>query len=131
LASSINIKYPLTDDPTTNQFFQLNQTTKNAYSSDLLLLLLTNKGERYYDPNYGTNLIKFVFDQNDQTTTSNLEENIRTTVSQYIPDLTIQNITFTTNLDDPNLNENQINVKINFTYAEGSFIDTSDITITF
>jgi phage baseplate assembly protein W len=131
LASSINIKYPLTDDPTTNQFFQLNQTTKNAYSSDLLLLLLTNKGERYYDPAYGTNLIKFVFDQNDQITASNLESEIRETVSRYIPDLQITNIQFITNIDDSNLNENQINVKINFTYQEGSFIDESNITITF
>jgi phage baseplate assembly protein W len=131
LASSINIKFPLQDDAVTNQFFQLNQTTKNAYSSDLLLLLLTNKGERVYDPAYGTNLIKFVFDQNDQKTTSNLEEEIRNTVSQYIPDLTIQSIQFITSLDDNTLNENQINVKINFTYQEGSFSDSSEITITF
>ena len=131
MASSINIKYPLTDDPTTNQFFQLNQTSKNAYSSDLLLLLLTGKGERYYDPNFGTDLVKFIFEPSDNQTQSQIEESIRTTVSQYIPDLTIQNMQFIANLDDPTLNENQINVKINFTYAEGSFVDTSDITITF
>lgn len=131
MASSINIKFPLTDDAVTNQFFQLNNTSKNAYSSDLLLLLLTNKGERVYDPNYGTMLQKYLFEPSDQTTTSNIEEDIRNTVSQYIPDLTINNIQFITSVDDQSLNENQINVKINFTYAEGSFSDTSEITITF
>jgi hypothetical protein len=72
-----------------------------------------------------------VFDQNDQITASNLESEIRETVSRYIPDLQITNIQFITNIDDSNLNENQINVKINFTYQEGSFIDESNITITF
>jgi len=131
LASSINIKFPLQDDAVTNQFFQLNQTTKNAYSSDLLLLLLTNKGERVYDPNFGTNLQKFLFEPEDSVTQSLVETDIRDTVSKYIPDLTIQNIQFITNQDDITINENQINVKINFTYAEGSYVDTSDITITF
>lgn len=131
MASSINIKFPLQDDAVTNQFFQLNQTTKNAYSSDLLLLLLTNKGERVYDPNFGTNLQKFLFEPEDSVTQSLVETDIRDTVSKYIPDLTIQNIQFITNQDDITINENQINVKINFTYAEGSYVDTSDITITF
>lgn len=131
MASSINIKFPLTDDPTTNQFFQLNNVTKNAYSSDLLLLLLTNKGERLYDPAFGTDLIKFIFEPSDNETYNLIEQNIKESVSKYIPDLTIKSIQFITFQDDNTLNENQINVKINFTYQEDSFSDTSEISITF
>ena len=36
-----NIKFPLNDDLSTNTYFLMTQVTKDAFSSDLLLLLLT------------------------------------------------------------------------------------------
>ena len=57
---SYNIKFPLRDDVTTNTYFQMSTVTKEAFSSDLLLLLLTQRGERYYEPDYGTNLLKYI-----------------------------------------------------------------------
>jgi len=131
MPSTINIKFPLEDDVTLNNAFQLNTTSKNAYSSDLLLLLLTQKGERYYDIEYGTNLIRFIFEPNDTLTESYIKEEIITSVKQYIPNLTIKNIQFLTINDDPSISENQINVKIFFSYDEGFFTDSNEITITF
>jgi phage baseplate assembly protein W len=54
--------------------------------------LLTRKGSRYYLPNFGTRLLEFIFEPMDGNTFSELEGEIRDSVSEYIPNLTITNI---------------------------------------
>jgi phage baseplate assembly protein W len=130
---SYNIKFPLTDDLSTNTYFLMTQVTKEAFSSDLLLLLLTQKGERYYEPDFGTNLLKYIFEPNDTLTSADVEEEIRNTVSAYIPALKINSVTFNWNLDDMGqpISENQLNVVIKFTYTEDSFSEQGSIDLNF
>ena len=85
--NSYNIKFPFKDDNELNAFIETNQVSKDAYSSNLLLLLLTQKGERYYEPDYGTNLLKFIFEPNDQLTANDVEDELKNTVALYIPSL--------------------------------------------
>jgi phage baseplate assembly protein W len=128
-----NIKFPLNDNLSTNTYFLLTQVTKDAFSSDLLLLLLTSKGERYYEPDYGTNLLKHIFEPNDNLTADDVEEDVRNTVSKYIPNLKINKITFNWLLDDAGMpiSENQLNVKISFTYTEDSFTEEGQLDLNF
>lgn len=130
---SYNIKFPLNDDVSKNTYFLMSQVTKDAFSSDLLLLLLTQKGERYYEPNYGTNLLKYIFEPNDTLTATDVEEEIKNTVSLYIPALKIDKITFNWNLDDNGLpiSENQLNVNVKFIYSEDSFTDSGELDLNF
>lgn len=124
---SINIRFPLRDDSAKNTYFQMNQITKDAFSSDLLLLLLTEKGERYYMPEFGTNLLKYVFEPNDDLTSSDVESEIKNTVSLYIPSLSINKVTFSR----PQDNESQLNVNIKFTYTEDAFSESGDLDLNF
>jgi phage baseplate assembly protein W len=131
--STYNIKFPLNDDVSKNTLFSMTQVTKDAFSSDLLLLLLTQKGERYYESNYGTNLLKYVFEPNDDLTSEDIEEEIKNTVSQYIPSLTINSVIFNWNFDDNGLpiSDNQLNVNIKFTYSEDSFTENGTLDLNF
>jgi phage baseplate assembly protein W len=128
-----NIKFPLNDDPVTNTYFKMSNITKEAFSSDLLLLLLTQKGERYYEPDYGTDLLKFIFEPNDNLTATDIEQEIKRTVSLYIPALTITKITFNWNYDDNGqpISENQLNVNIRFTYNEDTFSENGELDLNF
>jgi phage baseplate assembly protein W len=128
-----NIKYPLNDDVTVNTLFQLSTVTKDAFSSDLLLLLLTQRGERYYEPDFGTNLLKYIFEPNDSLTANNVEEEIKRVVSLYIPALTIDKVTFKWNLDDNGqpIPETELNVNIKFTYNEDVFNETGELDLKF
>jgi len=128
-----NIKYPLRDDVSTNKYFLMTQVTKDAFSADLLLLLLTQKGERYYEPNYGTNLLKYIFEPNDTITSSDVEQEIKNTVSLYIPALKISKINFNWNLDDNGqpISENQLNVNIQFAYTEDTFTENGELDLNF
>lgn len=131
--NSYNITYPFRDDNETNSFIQMNQATKNSYSSNLLLLLLTEKGERYYESDYGTNLLKYIFEPNDSLTSSQVEEEIRETVSLYIPEVKITSVTFNwnENEDGRKISDNQLNVNIKFTYIDGSLTEQGNIDLNF
>ena len=131
--NSYNITYPFKDNNETRSFIQMNQVSKDAYSSNLLLLLLTQKGERYYESDYGTNLIKFIFEPNDQLTATDVEEEIRNTVALYMPEIKITSVTFNWNENENGepISENQLNVNIQFIYTEGSLTEQGNIDLNF
>ena len=130
---SVNIRFPIQDDREKNTYFQMNQITKDAFSSDLLLLLLTERGERYYQPDYGTNLLKFLFEPNDNLTEQDVEQEIKRTVSLYIPSLTIDSVAFNRLVDDQGnqISEHQLNVHIKFTYTEDAFSESGELDLNF
>jgi len=131
--NSYNITFPFKDDTITNSFILMNQVSKDAYSSNLLLLLLTQKGERYYEPEYGTNLLKYIFDPNDNIIATDIEEEIRDTVGLYIPEVKVTSVTFNRNNNEEGqpISENQLNVNIQFVYSEGSLTEQGNIDLNF
>jgi phage baseplate assembly protein W len=131
--NSFNINYPFKDDTSTKSFISMNRVSKDSYSSNLLLLLLTQKGERLYEPDYGTNLLKFIFEPNDDLTASGVEEEIKNLVSLYIPEIKITSVKFYRLNDDEDnpISENQLNVNVKFVYTEGFLNEVGELNITF
>lgn len=130
---SYNIKFPLEDNVTKNSLFKMNSITKDALASNLMLLLLTERGERYYMPEYGTNLLQFIFEPKDSQTILEIKEDIKLTVSKYIPQLNIDEIQFNENVDydGKQIGENELSVLIKFTYVEDTFVDSGMIELKF
>ena len=56
---TINIAFPFEKSPVGN-FLRLNRTSKNAIKSDITHLLLTRKGERLYNNEFGSGLYRFL-----------------------------------------------------------------------
>lgn len=130
---TFNIKYPIVDNNFTNTFLGMSSITKDVYRSDLLLLLLTQKGERYYMPDYGTNLVKFIFEPNDAITASDVEKEIKDTVSLYMPAITVTSVVFdwVTDIDGNPIKDSDLSVKVLFTYNEGTFVEEGVVDIKF
>jgi len=130
---TINIKFPIVDDSVKNSYLQMTEITKDGVTSNLLLLLLTEKGERYYQPDYGCNLIKFVFELNDSITEMDIEDDIKTTVGKYLPKITIDKIYFYSNVDEfgNTLPDNRLNLKILFTYSDDIFSESGELDLNF
>jgi len=131
--ASYNITFPIKDNIETNSFLKLSQTSKSAYSSDLLLLLLTERGQRYYEPDYGTNLIKYIFEPNDSITFGDVQQEIKRSVALYIPSLTIDSVEMEKEKDSEGVEipESQLNIIVGFTYSEDSFSESNTLTISF
>ena len=122
----INIKFPFQKSDE-GQFLQLNKITKDAIKSDLLHLLLTNKGDRLYMPDFGTNLYRHIFEQNDEISHGELKREINDSVKKYIPGLIVDDIEFL--VED--FNRNVVAANIKFTITDGILKSTDYVLVTF
>ncbi len=120
----INIDFPFRDSDN-GFYFKLNKNDKDAIRSDLLHLLLTNKGERLYLPDFGSDLRKYIFEPNDSITHDKIKNSLNETIKRYIPNLLINEITFKTHEI-----EELIIVTLKYTVTEGTFSSSDSIEIT-
>lgn len=92
--TTYGINFPFRESPF-GDYLDLSQLPNDEVRSDLLHLLLTNKGSRYFLPDFGTNLYKYVFEPLDGTSFDAIQQDIKNAVATYIPNLIINNISVT------------------------------------
>ena len=102
-----------------------NQTyiTKDQVKSNLINFFLTNKGERYFNPNFGGNLRATIFEAISNNTLSALETQLKDQLSVLFPRVKVQALQVNS-LPDQNLinitlsysvlNQSIDNIQINF-----------------
>jgi len=86
------IKYPFTSDNEEKMFLDVNNSEAECIKSKLLHVIFTPKGQKIRDPEFGTNLIQFIFSQNDSNTMSDIRKEISDCVSKYVPEVIFKNI---------------------------------------
>ena len=72
---------------------ELTEFQSQEIKADLIHLLLTRKGSRYFLPDFGTRLYEYIFEPLDGPTFSDIESEIRDTVKTYMPNLQVTNVT--------------------------------------
>ena len=92
--TTYGINFPFRDSYDGN-YLDLSNTNDEEIRTDLVHLLLTRKGTRYYLPDFGTRLYEFIFEPMDGPTFSEIESEIRESVQEYLPNLTITKISVT------------------------------------
>jgi phage baseplate assembly protein W len=85
------INFPFKDSYN-GTYFDLSQENNSEIRSNLIHLLLTRKGTRYFLPDFGTRLYEYIFEPMDGPTFSDIESEIRDSVEEYIPGILITNI---------------------------------------
>jgi phage baseplate assembly protein W len=93
------INFPFRDSYQGN-YLSLSQTSDEEIRSNLIHLILTRKGTRYYLPDFGTRLFEYIFEPLDGPTFSDIETEIRSSVDEYLPGLTLTNISITPASED-------------------------------
>ena len=85
------INFPFRDS-FDGKYLDLAQYNDEEIRSNLVHLLLTRKGTRYYLPDFGTRLYEYIFEPLDGPTFSDIESEIRDSVEEYIPGIRITKI---------------------------------------
>jgi len=80
--------------------FKSTYTTKDQIKSNLINLLLTDTGERIMNPNFGTNLKRFLFEGITDNNLETLKDNILNSILSYISEITVTNIILVPNTDN-------------------------------
>ena len=133
------ISFPFVDS-FTGRYLDVTESTEAEIRTNLVHLILTRKGSRYFLPDFGTRLYEFVFDPLDGPTFQNIEAEIRDSVERFMPQLQLTNITITAptseastltpttagnvtelNLTNPNVSEYTAKVRIDYAISNDVF----------
>jgi phage baseplate assembly protein W len=120
----ININFPFKNS-SDGFFLDLNSDPNSAIKADLMHLILTRKGQRLYLPDFGTDLLRFIFQPNDDLTLLEIKEEIKTVVKKYLPNLTIKEIKVTESEES----EYAAVIYISYIVSEGVFQTEDFVTI--
>ncbi len=107
-------------------YFNQAFTSFEQAKSNLKNLLLTKKGERVMQPNFGTGLHSLLFEQMDDEFETKLEDTITKNVNYWLPYINIKQIDI--EMTDEMKDRHIANMNIQFTV--GNQIDTQEITFT-
>jgi phage baseplate assembly protein W len=147
MAVKYGIDFPFRDSQR-GDFLSMTETPEREVRANLIHLILTRRGSRYYLPDFGTRIYEYIFEQNDFVSWNLIEEEIRESVKKYIPNLDINSIIVISAEDDPDnsISVNELEderlfrisdystkpytakVKIDYTVNNGAF-STSDFII--
>jgi phage baseplate assembly protein W len=74
------------------KYLDLSDYSAEEIRSNLIHLLLTRKGSRYFLPDFGTGLLEYIFEPLDGPTFKNIESEIRDSVEKFMPQLQLTKI---------------------------------------
>ena len=86
-------KHPVTNDLVVSK-------DASAIKQSIVNLLMTNKGERVYQPEYGSDLRRFLFEPMDFATAATIQSNIVSTIKKFEPRIGILSLEAIPNFDD-------------------------------
>ena len=93
--------------------FNLSYTTEEQAISNLKNLLLTRKGERPFQPNFGSTIPSLLFEPMDTDLETIIDESLREDIGFWLPYIVIDEIE--SNID---FDRNRIGIRLNFRVTE-------------
>ena len=113
---SVGLSMPLGRQPGNGDgYFASTKTTMDAVKEDVKLLLLTQQGERLFQPLLGMNIRRFLFEQITENTVVEIENDIVDTFSRWLPFVQLNDIKV--DITDQDRNKIKIDVKFNIANA--------------
>lgn len=89
--------------------FKSTYSTKDQIKSNLINLLLTGRGERIMNPEFGTELSKYVFEGITDSNSDSLISSLQSSIATFIPEINVTSITVT-----PNADYNLVSLSVNY-----------------
>tara|TARA_R110001583_G_scaffold130532_1_gene282262 strand:+ start:154 stop:615 length:462 start_codon:yes stop_codon:yes gene_type:complete len=131
-------------------YLHLNDLPQDEVRSNLIHLVLSVKGSRYFLPDFGTNLMRYIFEPLDSGTKTSIDLEIREAAKEFIPNLNINKVEVKSAEDvrqeedlqspDPSLTDNSfsfvgdkdkeytLRVRIDYSVGDGVF-ESKDFVI--
>ena len=119
------VKFPFLADNGRHFYVAANETIADKVKSQLMHIVFTPKGQRIRNPEFGTDLIKFIFDQNDGTTWEAVKTEVSESVSRWSNNLSLKDIKVVKSEED----ESQVFVRIDYSVTEGNKVTNDSIVV--
>ena len=125
IIQKFGIKYPFENNNLDNVYMDLNDTYLNGVRSKVLHVLFTPKGQRLRNPDFGTDLIKYLFEPKDNDTMSGLRNDLASQIAKYVPNVEFGDIEIRTDEND----DNHVIVVVNYTVIRGNKKDNTTVAV--
>ena len=99
-------------------------TTREQTKSNLINYLLTNLGERVFNPNFGANLRNLLFENILDSTMDDLESKIQSDIAIFFPNVVVQQLEFNNEPD-----RNEVNFTLTYEVINLGVTDSLNILI--
>ena len=119
----IGISLPL--DYGDQGFFNKTRTLLQQTRSNIRNLLLTIRGERLGNPTFGSDLMRLLFEPQNDDFEAAIEESIRASMDEWLPFVKIRNIDVIPSSRNPNL----INVRLQFSINADETVETINLNL--
>jgi|TARA_R110002020_G_scaffold118029_10_gene269877 phage baseplate assembly protein W len=90
-ATRYGIAFPFNNSES-GLFLKTTTTPAEEIKTDLVHLILTRKGSRYFLPDFGTRLYEYIFEPMDSTTYKAIDSELRDVIGKYIPNVVVNEI---------------------------------------
>lgn len=119
------IRYPITSQDYQNFYVDLNNSLKGKVKSQLMHVIFTPKGQRLRNPEFGTDLIKYIFDPNDTTTWESVKNEVKDSVGRWVNNVKINDIQVVKNVE----NDLEIYVRVDYEISVGNKSTTDSMVV--
>ena len=89
------IRFPINVDHDLRKLFDLNFSINEKVQSEIMHVIFTPKGQRLRNPDFGTNLIQFIFNPSDTQTWGDIVFEIKECVRKWVHNCTVNDVELT------------------------------------
>ena len=122
LTQKYGIKYPFTSNNNDGIYLDLNDTYADGVKSQVLHVIFTPKGQKLRDPEFGTDLIKYIFNPSDLTF-NEIKGEITRQITKYVPSVEFRDIVIYEN------DENGIIVMVEYGVKKGNKTEITTVAV--
>lgn len=125
ITQKYGIKYPFTSDDNEGTYLDLNKTYADGVQSQVLHVLFTPKGQKLRDPDFGTNLVRYIFNPLDGETFNDIKTEMTRQISKYVPSVEFRDVTIYNN----EATENGIIVMVEYGVKNGNKLEIKTVAV--
>lgn len=119
------IKYPFSIENEDEIYMDTNGSYDENIKSQVLHVIFTPKGQRLRNPDFGTDIIKYIFYPNDAPTEDAIRQEIETQVKKYVPVVNFEDFSI---YEDENDEHGKI-VIIHYSIMKGNFKEVNSVAV--
>jgi phage baseplate assembly protein W len=119
------VKYPFTTDNEEGYFLDLNNTLADGIKSQVLHVILTPKGQKLRDPEFGTDLIKYIFSTKDDISFNDIKLEITNQITKYVPQVEFRDISIYSSEE----NEHGIIITVEYGVKNGNKTEVTTVAV--
>lgn len=121
----LGIRFPFTSKDSEGFYVDVDYNPYLEIKSDLIHLLFTPVGQRIRNATFGTKLLKYIFEQNDAKTYTDIKIEMQEIIKKYFPGITIIDLI----VNKSSIDMYSVNVTLKYEIDEGSYKTFDSINV--